>query len=87
MTGIKMVFLLYSIFMFLISPFYIVRLIKKVKTPTGGVLILIGGTSIFLSVLFSLGIAMYQSKIFFLGFIICLIIGSVSVVLIQNTKQ
>lgn len=73
--NIRIIFLFYSILVFLISPFYIIKHIKKVKSLTGRIIAILGGTSIFLSTIFSLGIVIYQAEIWLWGFIICFIIS------------
>lgn len=72
---VRIIFLCYSILTFLTSPFYIVKIIKKVKTLTGRIIVILGGTSMVLSTIFSLGIVIHQTGLWLWGFNICFLIS------------
>lgn len=82
------IFLIYSAMVFIFSPFYIVKVIKETKGKSlfANITIILGGTSIVMSAFFSLGIAIYKTKTWIWGFIICLVISGISVFGIQKIE-
>lgn len=85
----SIVFLIYGVMVFMLSPLYIIKVIKRIKEKSFfiNIAIILGGTSIVMSAFFSLGIAIYKTKTTIWGFIICLIISVISIFLLKVIKK